>query len=72
MGGRVSREGRLPAYARLDAHLVWDVPARPLAWSLGVRNLLDRAYADPVGPEFLQDTVPRRGRELWLEARWRW
>jgi iron complex outermembrane receptor protein len=72
MGGRVSREGRLPAYTRLDAHLVWDVPARPLAWSLGVRNLLDQAYADPVGPEFLQDTVPRRGRELWLQARWRW
>ena len=72
MGGRVSREGRLPAYTRLDAHLVWDVPARPLAWSLGVRNLLDQGYADPVGPEFLQDTVPRRGRETWLEARWRW
>ena len=72
MGQRVSREGRVPAYTTVNAHLVWDVPARPLAWSLGVRNLLDERYADPVGPEFLQDTVPRRGREYWLEARWRW
>ena len=72
VGRRTSREGRVPAYTRLDAHLVWDVPARPLAWSLGVRNLLGETYADPVGPEFLQDTVPRRGREAWLETRWRW
>lgn len=72
MGQRVSREGRVPAHTTVNAHLVWDVPTRPLVWSLGVRNLLDERYADPVGPEFLQDTVPRRGREYWLEARWRW
>lgn len=72
VGRRTTREGRVAAYSTLNAHLVWDVPARPLAWSLGVRNLLDEAYADPVGPEFLQDTVPHRGREYWLDARWRW
>ena len=31
----------------------------------------DERYADPVGPEFAQDSIPRRGREYRLEATWR-
>jgi outer membrane receptor protein involved in Fe transport len=31
-------------------------------WSLGVYNALDRSYADPAGPAFLQEAIVREGR----------
>ena len=68
---RASRAGTVPAYSVVNAHLSWEPRHLPLALSLGVRNLLDERYADPVGPEFAQDAVERRGRELRLEATWR-
>jgi outer membrane receptor protein involved in Fe transport len=42
----------------------------PFSLSAGVRNLLDERYADPVGPEFAQDAIPRRGREYRVELSW--
>jgi iron complex outermembrane receptor protein len=31
-------------------------------WSVAVYNAFDRAYADPAGPAFVQEAVPRQGR----------
>ncbi|WP_202841644.1 TonB-dependent receptor plug domain-containing protein [Luteimonas saliphila] len=71
VGRRASRSGTVPAYSVVNAHLLWQPRHLPLALSLGVRNLLDARYADPVGPEFAPDAVERRGRELRLETTWR-
>lgn len=68
---RASRAGTIPAYTVVNAHLDWTPAGGPLALSLGARNLLDERYADPVGVEFAQDSVERRGREFRLEATWR-
>ena len=70
VSARASLDSRLPAYATVNAHLSWQPDGAPFELSMGVRNLLDERYGDPVGPEFAQDVVPRRGREYRLEARW--
>lgn len=70
VSSRASLDGSLPAYTTVNAHLSWQPDGLPLSVSMGVRNLLDESYGDPVGPEFVQDVVPRRGREYRLEARW--
>lgn len=71
MSGRATRAGTVPAYMVVDANLHWAPSALPLSLSLGLRNLLDERFADPVGPEFAQDSIERRGREYRLEATWR-
>lgn len=44
------------------------------AWWLSgsLYNLLDRAYADPGGPDLLQDQVPQDGRQWRLQLGLRW
>jgi outer membrane receptor protein involved in Fe transport len=71
VSGRATRAGTVPAYMVVDANLHWAPSALPLSLSLGLRNLLDERYADPVGPEFVQDSIERRGREYRVEATWR-
>jgi outer membrane receptor protein involved in Fe transport len=71
MSERTSRAGTIPAYAVVHAHLDWTPANGPLALGLGVRNLFDERYRDPVSDEFSQDAVERRGREIRLEATWR-
>lgn len=70
VSSRATLASHLPAYATVNAHLTWQPSGLPFALSMGVRNLLDERYGDPVGPEFTQDIVPRRGREYRLEAQW--
>lgn len=71
MGARASRAGTAPAYGVVNANLHWRPAALPIALSLGVRNLLDERAFDPVGPEFTQDLYQRGGRQVLLEATWR-
>lgn len=71
VGQRATRAGAVDAHTVVDAHLDWAPTGSPVSLAMGVRNLLDERYADPVGPEFAQDSVPRRGREYRLEATWR-
>lgn len=71
VGRRATRAGSVEAYTVLDAHLDWTPARSPVSFALGLRNLLDERYADPVGPEFAQDSIQRRGREYRLEATWR-
>ncbi|MDR6990391.1 TonB-dependent receptor [Luteimonas sp. 3794] len=68
---RATREGRVGGVTVVDTNLLWAVPGTRVDVSLGVANLLDRTYADPAGPEFLPDAIPRRGRTATLDVLWR-
>lgn len=68
---RATKLGSVDDYTVVDANLLWEPTGLPFAVSAGVRNLLDEHYADPVGPEFAQDAIPRRGREYRVEWSWR-
>lgn len=68
---RGTREGTVGGASVVDAHLLWAVPGTRMDLSLGVTNLFDRAWADPVGPEFLPDSVPRQGRAGFVDVLWR-
>ncbi|WP_368562277.1 TonB-dependent receptor plug domain-containing protein [Pseudoxanthomonas sp. UTMC 1351] len=71
VGRRATKLGSVDHHTVVNANLLWEPAALPLALSAGVRNLLDEKYADPVGPEFVQDAIPRRGREYRVELSWR-
>ncbi len=71
VGRRASKSGHVAAYTVVGANLLWQRPGQAWSVSVGVRNLFDRDHADPVGPEFVQDAVPRRGREAAVELAWR-
>lgn len=52
--------------------LLWDLTATgtvrgAVSWSLGVRNLLDWQYSHPGGYDLIQQSVPQRGRNLFVE-----
>lgn len=52
--------------------ILWDVTATgdvrdAIQWSLGVRNLLNWQSEHPGGYDLRQDTVPQRGRNVFLE-----
>lgn len=68
---RATRQGWVDAYTRLDANLLWEPANVPFTVSAGVRNLTDARYADPVGPEFVQEAIPQRGRDYRVEWTWR-
>jgi outer membrane receptor protein involved in Fe transport len=67
---RATKLGSVDHHTVLNANLLWEPDRLPFALSAGVRNLLDERYADPVGPEFAQDAIPRRGREYRVELSW--
>ena len=58
----------VPAYTLVNATLL----ASKLPWGLelsaSVYNLFDRGYADPAGPEHLQDSIPQDGRSYRVKA----
>ncbi|GAB3317074.1 TonB-dependent receptor plug domain-containing protein [Luteimonas notoginsengisoli] len=70
MRRRATRAGHVGANAQLHVNLLWQPDGLPMTLSAGVRNLFDARYADPVGPEFVQDAVLRRGRETRVELTW--
>lgn len=68
-GQCVSR--RLTEHAATAGYCSWNltlVPARRrspgLDWSIGLYNAADRRYADPAGPAFVQQAIPREGRAV--------
>jgi iron complex outermembrane receptor protein len=63
--------GRLTENAATAGHCTWNltlVPARKRAsgldWSLSFYNAANRRYADPAGPAFVQEAIPREGRTI--------
>ncbi|WP_454831927.1 TonB-dependent receptor plug domain-containing protein [Pseudoxanthomonas wuyuanensis] len=70
MSQRATRLGTAGRHTVVNANLLWEPAVAPWSLSAGVRNLLDERYADPVGPEFTQDAIPRRGREYRIELTW--
>ena len=73
MGGRLTRTG-----ARADGFTLTDLVfmgrgfrrAPGLTLSGGVYNLFDTRYADPVGSEFVQETIRQDGRSVRLQVRY--
>lgn len=45
-------------------------PIRNLVFAAAVYNLLDQAYADPAGPEHVQDRIPQDGITFRLQVRY--
>ena len=60
----------LPAYTRINLQINHAPPGRPWNIGVGVFNLTDRRYADPAGPEHLQDTLAQDGREFRVRLGW--
>ena len=63
--------GRLTAKAATAGYCTWNltlVPTRrgpgELDWSISFYNAANRAYADPAGPAFVQESVSREGRTV--------
>ena len=64
VGERLTLAGdRLPPYALTNVTLQYLPPGSPLNVSVSVYNLFDKAYADPGGPELLQDRIAQDGRQ---------
>lgn len=61
---------RLPAYTRVNLHLTHAPPQQRWTLAAGIYNLADQAYADPAGPEHLQDRLARDPRELRARLTW--
>lgn len=57
-----------PGFALMHAKVTFAPIGRPVALSLGVRNLFDARTAVPGGYEHLQPTIPQSGRELVMTA----
>ncbi len=63
----------MPSHSILDVNMRWEPePAGHSTLSAGIRNLFDERFDDPAGPEFVQDSVQRRGREFRVELAWRY
>ena len=71
VGARRSVTGtEVAGYSRINANFSLTPPGQP--WSLGVAvyNLSDRRYADPAGPEHLEDSLTQDGREVQVRLGW--
>jgi iron complex outermembrane receptor protein len=60
----------VPGHAIANSNLTYRPALRGLEFSLGIYNLLDRRYADPGGPEHLQDRIAQDGRTLLARLRY--
>ncbi|MBP2674616.1 MAG: TonB-dependent receptor [Deltaproteobacteria bacterium] len=60
--------GTVGGYALLNATLLAQKLPAGLELSVSVYNLLDKDYADPAGPEHLQDSIPQDGRNFRVKA----
>jgi iron complex outermembrane receptor protein len=69
VGPQQGRDSIVGGYALLNATLVADEFAPGWTATLGVKNLLNRAYLYPLGDEFAQSGERGSPRELWLGAR---
>lgn len=57
----------LPAFLKLQATLTAAPAGSPWAFGLSVYNLTGRRYADPAGPDFVQDSLVQDGRTWRLQ-----
>jgi outer membrane receptor protein involved in Fe transport len=67
---RTLAQARLSPQVRLNAHLTHAPAGQPWSLGLGLYNLTDRRYADPAGPEHLQDAIAQDGRGWRLQFGW--
>jgi outer membrane receptor protein involved in Fe transport len=71
VGARQTLTGATVAgYARVNLQLNHAPAGQPWSLGLGVVNLTNQRYADPGGPEHVQDTLPQDGREFVLRFGW--
>lgn len=61
---------RLPAYVRINTHLSHAPAGQPWSIGVGVYNLTGRDYADPAGPEHVQDALAQDGRQWRVQLAW--
>jgi outer membrane receptor protein involved in Fe transport len=59
---RTLADARLAPHVRVNAHLSHAPVGQPWSFGVGLYNLTDRRYADPAGPEHLQDAIAQDGR----------
>jgi outer membrane receptor protein involved in Fe transport len=64
---RTLSDTALAPYVRLSAHVSHAPAGQPWSLGFGVYNLTDRRYADPGGPEHLQDAIAQDGRTWRLQ-----
>lgn len=68
VGERLSvARAKLPSHAVANATLQVAPPGSRWSFSASVYNLFDKAYADPAGPEHVQDTIAQDARQ-WRAA----
>lgn len=67
---RRASTGESAGFLLLDATLSSRELLPGLFLSVGVDNLLDREYADPVGPELVQNALAQDGRGVFLRVEW--
>jgi outer membrane receptor protein involved in Fe transport len=71
VGERLTLAGaRLAPYVRVNAQLTHAPIGQPWSLSLGAYNLTGRRYADPAGPEHLQDSLAQDGRQWRMQFGW--
>lgn len=71
MDHRRTLSGETGGFARVDLNLTTRELGRGFTLALGVANVFDRAYADPVGSELVQDALEQDGRTWRLALAWR-
>jgi hypothetical protein len=59
-----------PAAVVIDVTATARLPGGPMAFQFGVRNLLNKQYADPLSTEHLSALFPRAGRSLYVKLTW--
>lgn len=67
MGKRLDRDGADVGDATV-ADLNLSVEYKQLSLSLGLYNLFDASYADPVSADHRQKTIVQNGRNVWLKS----
>lgn len=71
LGERITLAGaRLAPYLRVNAQLSIAPPGERWSSALGVFNLTGTRYADPGGPEHLQDSLAQDGRQFRVQFGW--
>jgi outer membrane receptor protein involved in Fe transport len=68
VGQRLTMAGKpMPSHMVANATLRFAPAGTPWSLSLSAYNLFDKDYADPAGPEHLQETLQRDGRRLQMQ-----
>lgn len=61
---------RLAPYVRLNLQLTHAPEGQPWSLGIGVYNVTATRYADPGGPEHVQDSIPQDGRRWRVQFGW--